>query len=90
LLTCKDFLRWLNDCLDNTADAETKEQVQKHVANCPNCCVVYDTVKKTLSFFKSDGFRREPQPVPEALKAKLLTAIQGRCGAKLPKGSNHS
>ena len=57
MLTCKDFLGWLNDCLDNTADAETKAQVQKHVANCPNCWVVYDTTKKTLEIYKGDGYR---------------------------------
>jgi predicted anti-sigma-YlaC factor YlaD len=85
LLTCKDFLGWLNDCLDNTADAETKEQVQKHVANCPNCWVVFDTTKKTLDVYKGDGYRGEAQPVPDSLKAKLLAAIQGRCGSRLPK-----
>jgi predicted anti-sigma-YlaC factor YlaD len=86
LLTCKEFLGWLNDCLDNTADAETKAQVQKHVSNCPNCWVVYDTTKKTLDVYKGDAYRSEPQPVPDSLKAKLLAAIQGRCAAKVPKG----
>ena len=80
MLTCKEFLGWLNDCLDNTADAETRAQVEKHVSNCANCWVVYDTTKKTLSVYKGEAYRGEPQPVPEPLRARLLEAIQRRCG----------
>ena len=90
MLTCKEFLGWLSDCLDNTADAETKAQVEKHVSNCPNCWIVFDTTKKTLDVYKGDRYRGEPHAVPAPLKAKLLAAIQSRCGAKMPKGPTNS
>jgi hypothetical protein len=44
--------------------------------------VVYDTTKKTLEVYKGEAYRSEPQPVPDSLKAKLLDAIQRRCGSK--------
>jgi anti-sigma factor (TIGR02949 family) len=72
LLTCKEFVGWLNECLDKTADAETRELVQQHVNNCPNCWVVYDTTKKTLDIYKG----MEPQAVPDALKSKIMAALQ--------------
>jgi anti-sigma factor (TIGR02949 family) len=78
LLTCKDFLSWLNDYLDETADAETREQVKEHITNCPNCWVVYNTTKKTVEVYKGV----EPQPVPEALREKLVALIQARCAKK--------
>jgi len=76
LLTCKDFLGWLNDYLDETADDEVKLQVKEHITNCANCWVVYDTTKKTLQVYKG----MEPREVPEPLRAKLLDALQKKCG----------
>ena len=78
MLTCKDFLGWLNDYLDQTADAETRQQVQEHITNCPNCWVVYNTTKKTVEVYKG----MEAQPVPETLRKKLTELIQARCGKK--------
>ena len=75
MLTCKDFLAWLNDYLDETADEEVKAQVKEHITNCMNCWVVYDTTKKTLQVYKG----MEPKEVPEALRAKLLEALSKKC-----------
>mgnify|MGYP003382889803 FL=1 len=76
MLTCKDFLAWLNDYLDETADEEVKAQVKEHITNCVNCWVVYDTTKKTLQVYKG----MEPKEVPDALRAKLLEALSKKCG----------
>ena len=76
MLTCKEFLGWLNDYLDETADEEVKAQVKEHITNCPNCWVVCDTTKKTLQVYKG----MEAREVPEPLRAKLLEAIQKKCG----------
>ena len=76
MLSCKEFLGWLNEYLDETADAQVRAEVEHHVTNCPNCWVVYNTTKKTLEIYKG----QEPQEVPEALRAKLLEAIQRKCG----------
>ena len=76
MLTCKDFLGWLNDYLDETADEEVKAQVKEHITNCVNCWVVYDTTKKTLQVYKG----MEPKEVPDALRAKLLEALSMKCG----------
>jgi predicted anti-sigma-YlaC factor YlaD len=75
VLSCKEFVRWMNDCLDQTADAETRAEVEKHITNCPNCWVVYDTTKKTLDIYKG----MEAQPVPDQVKAKLLDVLQRKC-----------
>jgi predicted anti-sigma-YlaC factor YlaD len=78
LLTCKEFLGWLNDYLDDTGGEDVRRQVQQHIGNCPNCWVVYDTTKKTLEIYKG----MDAQPVPEPLRAKLIDAIQKRTAAR--------
>ena len=72
MLTCKQFLRDLNEYLDQTLDPATREELQKHVNECPNCWVVCNTTEKTLQVFK--GF--EPQPVPEDIQARLMAALE--------------
>ncbi len=76
MLSCKDFLGWLNDYLDETADDQVKAQVKEHITNCPNCWVVYDTTKKTLQVYKG----MEPREVPETLRNRLLEALLKKCG----------
>ena len=76
--TCKDFLRELSDYLDSSIDAETKQELDRHVAACPNCWVVLDTTKKTIKIYKGC----EPQAVPQALEDKLMAAVAAKMAEK--------
>ncbi len=80
LLTCKDFLNELSDYLDESVDQELKVNLEKHVTECPNCFVVFDTTKKTLKVYKGI----EPQVIPDAIHSRLMAALQkkmasGKC-----------
>jgi len=77
LLTCKDFLGWLNEYLEDTADAETRSHLNEHVKACPNCWVVFDTTKKTIQVFKG----MEPQEIPDDVEARLMDALERRMAA---------
>ncbi len=78
MLTCKDFLNELNEYLDETGDPEIRRRVQDHIAECPNCWVVFDTTKKTLHIYKG----LEPQEIPQDVHQRLMEAIQKKCAAK--------
>lgn len=78
MLTCKDFLNELNDYLDETCGVELRRQLEQHVSECPNCWVVVDTTKKTLSVYKG----MEPQVVPEDIKHRLMEALYRKMAAK--------
>jgi anti-sigma factor (TIGR02949 family) len=77
LLTCKDFLNGLNDFLDDTADPETREHLKKHVNECPNCWVIFDTTKKTIQVYKG----MEPQVLPSELHSRLMRALEKKAAA---------
>ncbi|MBI4906729.1 MAG: zf-HC2 domain-containing protein [Acidobacteria bacterium] len=77
LLTCKDFLRELNDFLDETCDPQMRQEIQRHISECPNCWVVMDTCKKTLKVYKG----MEPQEVPADIQSRLMAALQKRIAA---------
>ena len=78
LLTCKDFLCALNEYLDQTEDADLRQEVEKHINECPNCWVVYDTCKKTLRVFKGI----EPQVLPADVHSRLMDRLHKRMAEK--------
>lgn len=77
MLTCKDFLTELNDYLDEAVDQELKVKLEQHVAECPNCFVVFDTTKKTIKIYKGI----EPQVIPEDIHSRLMAALQKKMAA---------
>jgi hypothetical protein len=81
LLTCKQFLDELSDFLDESVAGELREQLEKHLAECPNCWVVCDTTKKTVEIFKG----LDPTPVPENVHDRLISAISNKCCKKEEK-----
>jgi predicted anti-sigma-YlaC factor YlaD len=72
LLTCKDFLQELNDYLDGTVDEELRLKLRKHVNECPNCWVIFDTSSKTIQVYKG----MEPQTIPPDVHDRLMAALQ--------------
>lgn len=82
MLSCKDFLGWLNDYLDDSTDGETRRHVEEHINNCPNCWVIFDTTKKTLQVFKG----MDPQPIPAEVHDRLMSALNRKLagGSKPP------
>ncbi len=72
LLTCKDFLRELNDYLDEAADPALRREIEAHLAECPNCWVICDTTKKTLQVFKGTDL----YPLPSEVHARLMEALR--------------
>jgi heterodisulfide reductase subunit B len=77
LLTCKEFLNELNDYLDECVDMELRAKLEKHVTECPNCWVVFDTTKKTIKVYKG----MDPQDIPEPVHSRLMAALQKKMEA---------
>lgn len=84
MLTCKDFLRELNEYLDDSVDPETKRHWQSHVDECPNCFVIVDTTKRTLAVYKGCT----EQAVPEDVRSRVWKALDKKMAAsKSSKGT---
>ena len=72
MLTCKDFLEELTDFLDEKTDAEIREKLERHIAECPNCWVICDTTKKTLRIYKG----MKEYDVPRDVHSRLMVALE--------------
>ena len=72
MVTCKDFLKELGDYLDETADPQVKEELSKHINECPNCWVVLNTTQKTIQVYKG----MDPEPLPNGVHDRLIGALE--------------
>ena len=75
--SCKEFLRELNDYLDESIDPATKQHWQQHIDECPNCYVIVDTTKRTLAVYKGVN----EQAVPEEVRSRVWKALDKKMAA---------
>jgi len=78
LLTCKDFLKELSDYLDENTDSALREQLEQHIAQCPNCWVIADTTRKTIRVYKGVDL----YPIPKDVEDRLMRALEKKMAAK--------
>lgn len=85
MVTCKDFLRELGEYLDESTDPDTRKALEEHITECPNCWVIFDTTKKTISVYKG----MDPQPLPEDVHSRLLNVLNQKCKAHGHSDESH-
>lgn len=80
-MNCSDFLKELTDYLDGAIDADTKAELDEHLAWCHNCYVVCNTTKMTIEIYRNS----ELYELPDDLRSRLRSAILQKCaGEKKP------
>ena len=78
MLTCKQFLSELTDYLDEKTQAELRNKLERHLAECPNCWVIADTTRKTIQIYKGT----ERYAIPADVEARLMKALEKKMAAK--------
>jgi predicted anti-sigma-YlaC factor YlaD len=68
---CKSLLGSLSDYVDGTAQEELCRELERHLANCDNCRIVVDTLKKTVYLYQSNTKTDLPVAVRERLFKRL-------------------
>ncbi len=72
LVTCDKFLDEMSEFLDENVQGGLRQELEDHVAQCPNCWVMLDTTKKTLKIYKG----LELEPLSDSLKSRLMAAVE--------------
>ncbi|GAB4528317.1 MAG: zf-HC2 domain-containing protein [Anaerolineae bacterium] len=70
--TCKNLLSQLSDYIDGELEAALCEEIERHMADCPDCRVVVNTLQKTIELYRTGG-RVE---VPAEVKHRLYRVLQ--------------
>lgn len=75
-----ELIARLSDSLDGELPAELRAELQAHLAGCPDCRVVLDTLGRTVRLLRDLG--DAPPPLPPAIEARLLELVARRLGAQ--------
>jgi hypothetical protein len=78
LLTCKEFLAELSDYLDEQTSTEIKSKLERHIQECPNCWVICDTTRKTISVYKG----MKSCTIPTDVHSRLMAAVERKIAGK--------
>ena len=68
---CKDNLGILSEYVDGELSQELCAEIERHMAECGNCRVMVDTLRKTIILYRDYGH----QALPEDAKARLYAVL---------------
>lgn len=70
--SCRHLLDTLSDYLDGELSAELCRELERHLADCENCRVVVDTLRKTIELYRETV--PEPQ-LPSDVRLRLFQRL---------------
>lgn len=76
MFSCDDFRLGLSDLVDNEAARALRERLERHLAECRTCSVLYDSTRKTIRIVTDAGSWDVPPDVSERLAARILAAVK--------------
>jgi len=70
--SCSDHLGALSDYLDGDLHPEFCAEIERHLAECGDCRIVVDTLRKTVMLYRAYGHEK----VPDDAKARLFAVLE--------------
>jgi anti-sigma factor RsiW len=70
--TCREKLGQLSDYIDGELEAALCAELEAHLAECPNCRVMVDTVRKTIILYRSQS----PAELPSDVESRLYKVLK--------------
>lgn len=68
---CKHLLSGLSLYVDGEAGEALCAEIEQHMAECENCRIVVDTLRKTVSLYREEISAPVPEDVRHRLYARL-------------------
>ena len=75
-LLCSDFVRFLDDYVEQTLSPERRAIFDRHMTVCPDCIAYLDSYRRTIAMGKAAGedIGGAAEPIPEGLIRAILDA----------------
>lgn len=71
VVECSEHLNCLSEYLDGELDPALCAEIERHMAECGDCRIVVDTLRKTVSLYRRYGHEEVPADAKERLYAVL-------------------
>ncbi len=76
--TCRNLLSQLSDYIDGELEEMLCAEIEQHMAGCPDCQAVVNTLEKTVRLYRTAGRAEVPQDVQRRLYKVLRLDQIGR------------
>jgi anti-sigma factor RsiW len=73
-LNCTRVILEVSNYIDGDLDAAVKQEIEQHLAHCPECAVVVIQTKLTVEIFCDS----QPVDLPQDVRTRLHEALQRR------------
>lgn len=70
---CKEYLHQLSIYVDGELSPELCAQLEKHLKECENCRIVFNTLKKTIDLYHVHA---GDEVLPERVRSRLFKRLQ--------------
>lgn len=70
-MACKDMLGNLSDYVGGELPQELCAEIERHVAECGNCRIVVDTLRRTVTLYREHGH----QDLPADARSRLFAVL---------------
>ena len=78
MYSCEAFRAQLSNLVDDEVAVQVRRELERHLAECRVCEVLYDSTRKTLTILTDAGRFELPSDVAERLTAKILANLDPR------------
>jgi anti-sigma factor RsiW len=75
LYSCEAFRAQLSNLVDDEVAVQVRRELERHLAECRVCEVLFDSTKKTLTILTDAGRFELPRDISERLTAKILASL---------------
>lgn len=65
--SCQELLDQLSDYIDGELEAKLCAEIETHLAGCPDCRILVDTMRKTVTLYRTQGSAQLPSGVKDRL-----------------------
>lgn len=70
--SCRELLGSLSDFIDGVLEAELCAKIESHLAECNNCRIVVDSLRKTITLYQNVS--QEPD-LPAEVRLRLFKRL---------------
>jgi anti-sigma factor (TIGR02949 family) len=75
VFSCEDVRAAISNYMDGDVSPHLRRELERHLAECRTCQVLYDTTRKTLRIVTDVGSFEVPEAVSERLIKRIMSGI---------------
>ncbi len=79
---CAEYLQELSDYIDGELDPQLCAEIERHVGECVNCKLMFDSLKMTVKLCRESG---QCEELPKEFAERLNQAVRNKWISKFGK-----